>query len=253
MVRIFNFSGGRSSAYCLLRCLDAGIVFDHIIFSNTGKELPQTIEFIANVESFVKQRVMCIEYTPSKPLFRVVDIGMLSMSGEPFQALINRRQYLPNVTMRFCTGDLKVKPVKRFLKSKGYKFWESYLGIRYDEPHRWAKILQNSHGEPWVNILPMVEWGTTQADVIAFWRSMPFDLKLQPHQGNCDLCFLKGKAKKIEILRQSPDVANWWLEIEAATGGQFNKYHSVKQLVELSRSKTLFDEEMDYPCFCNAD
>ena len=33
--------------------------------------------------------------------------------------------------------------------------------------------------------------------------------------GNCDLCFLKGAATIMGIIRERPDLAHWWAEAEA--------------------------------------
>ena len=45
-----SFSGGRTSAYMLYKILEAhgGKLPDHIkcLFSNTGKELPETLDFV---------------------------------------------------------------------------------------------------------------------------------------------------------------------------------------------------------------
>ncbi len=52
------------------------------------------------------------------------------------------------------------------------------------------------------------------ADVDAFWKASPFDLRLRKWEGNCDLCFLKGKAKRMRIMRDKPETASWWIEQE---------------------------------------
>jgi hypothetical protein len=44
---------------------------------------------------------------------------------------------------------------------------------------------------------------------------------LQPHEGNCDLCFLKGRRKLVNLIRDRPDLAAWWIEQETRIGGTF--------------------------------
>ena len=45
-----SFSGGRTSAYMLWKVLEAhgGVLPDHVVvtFANTGKELPETLDFV---------------------------------------------------------------------------------------------------------------------------------------------------------------------------------------------------------------
>jgi hypothetical protein len=73
----------------------------------------------------------------------------------------------------------------------------------------------------------MVHAGVTEDDVLAWWREQPFDLRLEPHEGNCDLCFLKGAGKISRILRDRPDLAEWWIAKErearpkTPSGGRF--------------------------------
>ena len=47
---IVTFSGGRSSGYMLYKILEAhdGVLPDdvHVTFANTGKEMPQTLDFV---------------------------------------------------------------------------------------------------------------------------------------------------------------------------------------------------------------
>lgn len=56
-----------------------------------------------------------------------------------------------------------------------------------------------------------------------FWSREPFDLDLRPHEGNCDLCFLKSVGKRRQIVRDRPDLAAWWIEQERRVGSTFRK------------------------------
>ena len=54
----------------------------------------------------------------------------------------------------------------------------------------------------------------------AWWRDQPFDLKLPNRDGvtplgNCDLCFLKAEATIRGIIRDRPELADWWIAREA--------------------------------------
>jgi hypothetical protein len=80
-------------------------------------------------------------------------------------------------------------------------------------------------------------------------------LQLKNYQGNCDLCFLKGKNKLINLIRENPPLADWWIERERANQSTFNKNYSVESLKQIAITQTqIFEPEtIDYPCFCNAD
>jgi hypothetical protein len=139
--------------------------------------------------------------------------------------------------------------------SIGVDHWTSCIGIRYDEPRRWAK--NSSENQKWDNWLPLVEWRVTKSDVLAFWKKMPFDLQLKDYEGNCDICFLKGIAKKRMIMRNDPAKAAWWIRMEKEKGQTFmNGYSYESILKKVKQSPELkFDlgADHDLECFCNTD
>lgn len=91
--------------------------------------------------------------------------------------------------------------------------------------------------------------------VLDFWQGMPFDLALDHYQGNCDLCFLKGRNKMRRLLLENPALGDWWIEQEEKVGGTFRKGLSVSRFMEVIRaSPAMFDyEDADIECFCNVD
>lgn len=255
MSRLISFSGGRSSAYMLYQMLPLH-PDDHVVFANTGREHPATLDFIRDISIHWDVTITWVEYDPEmKGKFKIVDYDSASRNGEPYAKLIAKRKYLPNIMTRFCTSDLKVKPMKRYMQYLGYKFWDCVLGIRYDEPFRWGRILQNSQKEPWFYVLPMVlDFPTSKPDVLEFWKTMPFDLQIHGDQGNCDLCFLKGRGKLVRLIKENPKLADWWKEQEQNTGSKFIKDISYQELVHVARTQLTIDfDSIDYPCHCNID
>jgi hypothetical protein len=69
----------------------------------------------------------------------------------------------------------------------------------------------------------LADAGVTIEEVMAFWARQPFDLALRPHEGNCDLCFLKGTKKIVNIVRDRPDLAIWWMQQEDRLHSTFRK------------------------------
>ena len=100
-----SFSGGRTSAYMLWRVLQAngGLPADTVVcFANTGKEVEATLRFVRDCAEHWQVPIHWLEYRPSEPGFAVVDFDTASRKGEPFEALIRKRQYLPNPVARGC-------------------------------------------------------------------------------------------------------------------------------------------------------
>lgn len=248
-MKILSFSGGRTSAYML-----ANYDYDLAIFCNTGKEAEGTLDFVRKCGEYFDKEIIWLEYTTdNKEKFKVVNFETANRNGKPFEQLVKKTKFLPNQQMRTCTVEMKAKTIKRYLKNIGLKISDidMLLGIRADEPNRYFK-LKNTNRNGWENIMPLYKDAITKKHVLDFWNKQPFDLDINSHEGNCDLCFLKGLGKKIELLRQKPEIANWWIEMENIVGATFNKNYSVEQALKMSKEQlNLFDNDIE--CFCNID
>jgi 3'-phosphoadenosine 5'-phosphosulfate sulfotransferase (PAPS reductase)/FAD synthetase len=229
---LISFSGGRTSAYMLRLILDDGLRPDvHVVFADTGKEREETYTFVRE----------CAERW-------AVPIAWVHRPGY-FGQLITDRKFLPNPVMRFCTQELKIRPMRDHMLALGYEHWSAAIGIRADEPRRVARMQNTGRKERWENVLPLAEAGVTLADVTAFWQAQPFDLQLRPHEGNCDLCFLKGLGKRRQIVRDRPDLAAWWVEQERRTGGFFRC--DAPSYAALLAQPDMFAESPDIiECYC---
>lgn len=267
-----SFSGGRTSAYMLWRVLQSnnGLPNDAIVcFANTGKEDEETLKFVQRCSDEWNVPTHWIEYTKAdetKDRFKIVNFNTASRNGEPFEALIRARNYLPNPVSRFCTVELKVRSIHRYLKSIGWTEWDSMLGIRADEQRRLAKIGNQDYGKHETKIAPLGRIGITKEDVGRFWKAMPFDLGLPnmngvTMHGNCDLCYLKGGAQILSLITEKPERAIWWAKMEALalalasqpSGARFRTDRpSYQQMLTFSKEQqNLFDpNEETIACFC---
>lgn len=229
MSRLISFSGGRSSAMMLRILADNGLRDDDfVLFANTGKERPETLDFIHEVETRWNVPIVWIEgtYNPynletgtmvESIGFRVVNYETASRDGRPFSEMIDwvNCGTVPNRVSRFCTRYLKIVPMQRYLESLEVRDFDNVMGIRYDEPARYRKYKGDG-------TFPLVDMQVTEADVFRFWSAQPFDLKLKQYEGNCDLCHLKSLRKlKTIIAEQGEQVAVWWIEQERKTNSTF--------------------------------
>lgn len=248
-MNIINFSGGRTSAYMTKRLIDEGGEY-LITFQNTGKELPQTLDFIEECNKRWGLNILWLEYRYGNN-FKVVDYETASRDGRPFkEAIEHNKHFLPSSMQRYCTRILKIETLKRYLKSIGVNDYTSYNGIRYDEPRRWQKI----KGTDMDIELPLVKWKTTKADVLEWWAKQDFDLKVNEPYGNCDCCFLKGKGKLGIIAKEKPELFDWWIEIENEAESTFRKGITYKQIRDKSQKQIgLWDDDPSFECFCNID
>lgn len=256
---LISFSGGRTSAYMLWRHLQAHggtLPADvHVCFANTGKEREETLRFVHECAVRWGVHVQWLEWREPNESehvglrFAKVTHNSAARNGEPFMRLIRRKQYLPNSQMRYCTIELKIRVMRDFMKSLGHKTWTNTTGLRADEMHRvWKTMERNDSGkERFVTMCPLAKAGVTVREVAEFWKCQPFDLELMSYEGNCDLCFLKGRGKRAEIIRRHPDLADWWAEAEAGakcsmpSGARFHRDESVGALRASVLAQDMFD------------
>ena len=261
-----SFSGGRSSAYMLWRVLQSkgGLPDESVAcFANTGKECEETLEFVRDCSVNWGVPITWLEYNDTD--YNVVAFETASRNGEPFERLIRKRNYLPNPVTRFCTQELKIRCIARYLSNIGMAETKaeaenmSWIGMRADEQRRAAKIADKSR-------IPLVTAGIKKGDVGAFWRAQPFDLQLPNNNGvtmhgNCDLCFLKGGAQILSLIAEKPERAVWWASMEALalalaskpSGAVFRSDRpSYSQMAAFARDqRTIFDKnEEGITCFC---
>jgi 3'-phosphoadenosine 5'-phosphosulfate sulfotransferase (PAPS reductase)/FAD synthetase len=248
-MNVINFSGGRTSAYMTKRLIDEGGEY-LITFQNTGKEMQGTLDFINECDKQWNLNIVWLEYR--KPAsFEVVTYETASRNGRPYKELLEQRpSSIPNMQFRYCTQELKIMTLKRYLKSIDITEYTSFNGIRYDEPRRWQKTKDSDYDVE----LPLVKWKVNKQDVLNFWKEQPFDLKVNEPYGNCDCCFLKGKGKLSIIAKEKPDLFQWWIDIENESKHQFKKEISYQQIKDKSQSQLgLWDNDPSFECFCNID
>jgi 3'-phosphoadenosine 5'-phosphosulfate sulfotransferase (PAPS reductase)/FAD synthetase len=216
------FSGGRTSAFMLHEIMQAnGGLPDRckVIFTNTGREMPETLDFIQEVSERWAVPITWLEYRNEAPRYEIVSHNSASRNGEPFEAVIRKKGFLPNRMSRFCTIEMKVHTTRRYLVDEGWTEWTIATGIRADEPGRVkpeGEKIKGTRHYPWQ---PLVKAGVTKRDVMAFWQSQPFDLRLpningKTPLGNCDGCFLKSEANLAALAREYPERHKWWQDME---------------------------------------
>jgi 3'-phosphoadenosine 5'-phosphosulfate sulfotransferase (PAPS reductase)/FAD synthetase len=248
-----SFSGGRTSAYMLHQILAVNGGLDpkrvQVVFSNTGREMPETLDFVQECGDRWGVEIVWVEDAKrvrGQPIFDVVSHNSASRDGTPFSDLIFRKSALPNQAQRFCTEHLKILPARRYLMSLGWKHWSNALGMRSDEAHR-KKPSPDKRVTRW---FPLED--VDKKMVNAFWSKMPFDLKVEPGFGNCDGCFLKSESSLAALTRRHPDRAAWWQKQEQDRGNLFRNNYPRSELTSMveRQGDWIFDTE---GYLCQAD
>lgn len=213
---LISFSGGRTSAMMTKYILDNFNEKYNIIvcFANTGKERQETLDFINKCDKEFNFNVVWLETLVNENFGKgskhiVTNYNEASRNGEPFEMVI-KKYGIPNKKYPHCTRELKLGPIKSYLKSINFTNYYTAIGIRSDEPKRLnrekAKKEKILYFADFVNV--------TKNDVNIFWSKQNFDLKLKSYEGNCDLCFKKSQRKLMTLIKENPQITNWWIEME---------------------------------------
>jgi hypothetical protein len=244
MVRVFNFSGGKTSAYMTIKYWQKG---DLVIFCDTGREHEKTYKFINDFEAF-----------ENIPVIRLKNNNV----DKPFDELLSRKKYkaIPNRVKRFCTVELKIKTCKRYLRTIGIRKFENFIGFRKDEPLRVKRQVKR-----FVNVenkYPLFYDGIDKQIINEFWKHKPYNLEIPAILGNCTLCFMKGKNAIMSILSLYPNLADEWIadEKNAQKNGKFGghtyfKDVTIEQLRNIAQNNLFKDVDLTkvdpaYNCAC---
>jgi 3'-phosphoadenosine 5'-phosphosulfate sulfotransferase (PAPS reductase)/FAD synthetase len=179
------------------------------------------------------------------PTYKIVNyetaLHNKSEGRTPFDDLIEKLDIPNPAKAGHCTRDLKIVPIQKYVKEvHGLKvgtYWTA-TGIRADEAHR------KSRNDTYIH--PMMDLGFTEKHVRDFWSQQPFDLELKDYQGNCDLCFKKSLKKRMTIIKEDPECAEWWNKVEKASkkGYIFDRSRLTTETI-IEMTKDYFKEAED--------
>jgi len=271
---LITFSGGRTSAFMARLLLELPQYKNYeklVVFANTGKEREETLAFVDKCDKEFNLNTVWVEAVVDKEKgkgtdYRIVDYATASRNGEPFEAVI-KKYGLPSKLWRHCTREMKEQPITKIADEIfGSGNYLRAVGIRADEKHR--------IGNKQNHIYPLAEINVDEKFIRNWWSRQTFDLQLKDYEGNCDLCFLKSERKKLTLLLENPNLAEWWNQMELKYGTErqtiFDEQRnlSIERLLELSKlpfrkavdknelrnmQGSFFDEmDVEFDCFCKS-
>jgi hypothetical protein len=217
---LISFSGGETSAFMTHWLLtNARDRYDEIsvVFSNTGQENEETLEFVRNCDSQFGFETVWIEAVQhhgerKSPSFRLVNFETADRTGAVFEDEI-KKYGIPNTKFKDCTKNLKRRPIEAYARSLGWASYETAIGIRADEIDRMS-VEADKRGI----IYPLVGMGIKKPHVNQWFSRQPFRLHLKGYQGNCKWCWKKSLRKHLTIIRDNPEAYDFPRRMEAVYG-----------------------------------
>jgi hypothetical protein len=235
---LVSFSGGETSAYLAKWLIDNKTDIYNIIFvfANTGDEEEETLRFIELcskkwgieivwVEAFVhhNERIASTH--------KVVNFKTASRNREPFKEVI-KKYGIPNQNFLHCNREMKLNPIKSYIKSLGWKDYKTAIGIRVDEFDR-----MNKHRKELGLIYPFIsDKPTTKQEVSYWWDKQDFRLKLKSYNTNCRTCWKKSDKVLAQIYKDNPNYFDFNKEMENQYGKEkytfFRNGRSTEKLID---------------------
>lgn len=217
---LVSVSGGETSMYMAwwlwtFKRNEYEMVF---VFSNTGQENEETLEFVKWFEEYFGIPITWIEARVHFEFgkgntFSIVNFETADRSGRVFEDVI-KKHGIPNQATPHCSRELKSIPIKAYAKSIGWKKYYLAIGIRTDEFDR-----MNSKKESLRLLYPLISMKPMTKPKINFWWSQQARrLNLKGYQGNCKWCWKKGERKLIKIAQENPQAFIFPSEMEHKYG-----------------------------------
>lgn len=198
---VLGLSGGKDSSALALYVKETRPDLDvEYFFTDTGYELPETNEFIDQLE----EKLGYIHRLNARSLNNIEGRGELE-----FKSLLKKHQnYLPSQRDRWCTVQMKLKPFEQWVDgfiADGYSV-KNYVGIRADEP---ARVGFMTIEKPIESIMPFREDGIVKSDIENILQRNGLELPAYyswRSRSGCSFCFFQKKIEWVRLQEKHPDL-----------------------------------------------
>ena len=226
MRHVLSLSGGKDSAALAIYMRDRISEMEYV-FSDTGKELPETYEYLERIEDYLGRHVHRLNSELSFDHWYDVYGGMI-----------------PSNHRRWCTKMLKLKPFEAFV---GDDPVINYVGLRADE-NRTGYI---SHKPNITPVYPFQQDGLKLEDIKEILMSsgvgMPPYTAWGRSRSGCFFCFYQQKIEWVRLKERHPDLFEAAKSYERPFEGSGNTFtwserESLSDLEQPHRVQAIKDE-----------
>jgi hypothetical protein len=274
MKTVTSVSGGKSSAYIAANYPSDFLVFALVCIEDracTPKDakLVQMVsdrigrEFIATAED---DTILHTMFDLEQYLGQKIDW----VAGESFDFVTEKRGgWLPNKLHRYCTVEMKLRPMFRWWKNKISEPVYMQIGFRAGEEKRALRMMERQNGNgllefkdvigkhsngnnKWADmawqhpIFPMIDDGIHRDRVVEFWKDKPVRFA---ERNNCVGCFHRNPLLLRQMFDKHPDKMEWFASRERRENR--GSWRSDMTYDEIKRHKLQF--QLDFDDFSECD
>lgn len=187
------------------------------------------------------------------------------VTGETFEQVIrNNGNYLPNKMARYCTVEMKLKPIFNYLRQNTELPVEMRIGFRPNEIKRAEGVLsraesdgieyfetivgkrktQNKWGKvPYRKVtFPLIENNISKDVIYNYWNDKPVRFA---YRNNCVGCVNRQPLMISHMASKDLDKVKWFEKQEINTGNRFLSDVSFSQILRFGQQNTFFDDDFN--------
>jgi hypothetical protein len=250
MKTVNSLSGGKTSSFIAMNypadlelfslvCID-----DH----NAGGKLKKDKATIQKVNDRLQkycshQKPFVATAEDPKTIYAMLDLEQLIgreivwLRGAGFGEMMDIKKAIPNIAWRFCTTEMKMKPIFEHLLMYHELPVKMRIGYRYDEVERMSNFTDtfkysyacNTYGtkqHKWKELMwregdfPLIDNKIFHKDILDFWANHNIDW---PLDSNCQNCFWKQPQQLRKNHDTNPAIMMWAAIQEIVRGNRFKK------------------------------
>jgi len=273
MKTVNSLSGGKTSSYIavkypadynifsLVRTNDKNCLFPdakirQIVSDKIGVEFIGTLEFdeiiytMLDLEQFIGKEIIWLSETTFEDV-----IGSYKMA--------NGSNYLPNQMTRYCTTDMKVKPIAQWCYENTNLPVEMRIGFRANEMSRAKtmierqidgienfkfKVGEKNGRNKWKELpyrkvkFPLIEDGIFKDTIEEFWKDKPVRFA---YMNNCVGCFHRSEMLLKHISNKAENKFNWFVQMENKNNCTFKSGITYDRILKHKTQIELFDDDFN--------
>lgn len=221
---IVNLSGGKDSTALAIYLRDMIPQLEYV-FCDTDKELPETYEYLDQVEAYLQ-----------RPIVRLNDDRGFDHWLDLYGGL------LPSAQARWCTRKLKIEPFERYVGTD--EVW-SYVGIRADEQRSgYVSTKPNIHP-----VFPFREHGLAIQDIERILEDSGLGFPAYyawRQRSGCYFCFFQRTGEWIGLRERHPEFYEESKRYEQERGGEFYTWRRGESLADLEKPERMEQIKRDH-------
>jgi hypothetical protein len=257
MKTVNSISGGKTSAYIAKHYTADINIFSLVRIENReclwmeGKD-EKTRQYISDrigCEFIGTAEMDAIIYT-ILDLEQFIGQEIKIVTGETFeQIIIDRGGYLPNRMVRYCTIEMKLKPIFEWLKKNTELPVKMRIGYRPNETRRMNNMLARADknsiekfdGVKYrVAEFPLSKDNISKDTIYSYWDDKPIRFA---YRNNCVMCVNRQPMMIAHMATKERRKVEWALKQEQLTGKIFIKEASMSKILNYSIQGSLFNED----------